>query len=111
VPSGTPLSYGKLTFEARPPLWNLLAIGLTQTPSQFNRNVGDPTGGVAPPHFESLWAWNAALGKWYFYSPHYEQPGELFTSCEYATSNNYLCFDTPTLMPLGPGIGFWVYRP
>ena len=113
VPWGTPFNYGSVSFGTRPHQWNLLAIGSTSTVQAFNCNVDLPPSPGQPcaANFESLWAWKATLPqKWYFYSPQLDA-GVPFTNCAYAASNNFLCFDTPTLKQLGPGAGFWVYRP
>jgi len=113
VAGGTGFDYGLISFGTRPQFWNLLSIGSTLTVQDFNCNVGEPPSPGQPcaANFESLWAWKAtAPQKWYFHSPQLDG-GVPFTNCQYAANNNYLCFDTPTLIQLGPGIGFWVYRP
>jgi hypothetical protein len=109
--SGAAINFNSTTFAARPLAWNLLAIGSAgMTPPQFNAAVG-----ASPQNFETLWTWDAALSKWYFYSPQLEQPGAPFTNLQYCTANDLLDFGGGTppapARTLGLGAGFWVYRP
>ena len=111
APGGTLFNYAQANFGARPHFWNLLSDGATQSVQQLNCNVGASATPPCAANFETLWAWNPQLSKWYFHSPQLDQPGSAVTSCQYAASHNMLCFDGPPLRQLEPGTGFWVYRP
>ena len=110
--SGTPVVHGVSTFSALPQGWNLIAIGAPLTPPAFNVLVGDPPlPGQLPTSFESLWMWDVAQTKWFFYSPFLEAlPGGLANVAAYAASHGLLDF-TASGRQLGPAEGFWVYRP
>lgn len=79
--------------------WNLSSVGRSQTPSQFTTAVGS--------NITSLWVWDNALMKWYFYSPSLEASGTLSA---YVASKGYLDFATNNKL-LQPGAGFWVNAP
>jgi hypothetical protein len=88
--------------------WNLISIGDTITPSQFNANIGsnkDTTGHTI--NFTSLWAWDNINSKWFFYAPSLEAAGTL---TQFATTNGYEDF-TASGKSLGLGLGFWVNNP
>ncbi len=93
--------------------WNLVATGDNVTPSEFNRSLTDaqatpPTTGPvsAPVNLTTLWAWDNALSKWYFYAPSLESQGGTALA-DYVTANSYLDFATAGKR-LGSGVGFWV---
>lgn len=79
--------------------WNLISIGESNTPSQFNSALGF--------NVTTLWAWDSAQSGWYFYAPSLEKNGEL---TNYITGKGYLNF-TAASKTLAPGVGFWVNRP
>ncbi len=79
--------------------WHLLASGETKTPAAFNTVVTSTT----------LWTWDSAQSKWYFYAPSLQAQGGTALS-DYIRANGYLDF-TSTNKTLGPGVGFWVYKP
>lgn len=80
--------------------WNLVAIGETKTPAEFNA-------ASAPINLTTLWAWESSQSAWYFYAPSLAASGALSS---YITSKNYLDFTASSKM-LGQGVGFWVNRP
>ena len=104
VPSGTPID--SASFKNLVPGWNLIATGDNNTPSAFNNALSAtiPVVGEVPTNFISLWAWDTALAKWYFYAPSLEQTGGL---AGYIQKNGYLDFSTAN-KKLDPGVGFWI---
>jgi len=95
--------------------WNLAATGVTITPSTFNTSLSatPPAEGSVPLNVISLWAWDTASQKWYFYAPGLEAQGGTSLS-EYIGSHGYLDFATLPTTPTGtlsPTTGFWVNRP
>ena len=68
-----------------------------------------PAAGVVPINLTSLWAWDTALSKWYFYAPSLEAQGGTALT-DYITSKAYLDF-TQHSKKLGNGLGFWVNKP
>lgn len=91
------------------PGWNLVAVGDIQTPSQFNRSLGDaPVAGDVPQNLTSLWAWDAGRSKWYFYAPSLEAQGGTALA-DYIAARGYLDF-AATGKKLGPDTGFWVNK-
>jgi hypothetical protein len=95
-----------LTAAALQPGWNLVATGSDVSPSAFNRSLSTPppAAGTIPLNLISLWAWDNALSKWYFYAPALEASGTLSA---YTASKGYLDF-AATGKTLGDGQGFWV---
>ena len=91
--------------------WHLIATGDTLTPSGFNTalSMTPPATGVVPQNFTSLWAWDNATSKWYFYAPSLEAQGGTALS-DHITAHGYLDFAS-TSKTLGPGVGFWVNKP
>ena len=91
--------------------WNLIAIGDTITPAGFSTTTGTSpsTIGSVPQNLTSLWAWDNANSKWYFYAPSLETQGATALSA-YISSQGYLDF-TSANRTLGPGVGFWVNKP
>ena len=89
--------------------WNLAATGNDVIPSVFNLSLSlsPPAAGVMPINLTSLWAWDNALSKWYFYAPSLEKSGELTA---YIAGKDYLDF-TQHNKTLGNGAGFWVNKP
>jgi cyclophilin family peptidyl-prolyl cis-trans isomerase len=81
--------------------WNLAAIGTTASAKQV---CAAQTSGVT-----SLWAWDNAQSKWFFYAPNLDaQAGTVLS--DYILSKSYLDFSAQA-KPLGFGQGFWVNRP
>jgi hypothetical protein len=107
--TGNDFAAGK-TYALKPN-WNLVAIGTTLTPSDFNKGLSTtpPATGTIPLNLTTLWAWDNPLSKWYFYAPNLEAAGgtALF---DYIASKGYLDFAT-TGKTLGVGMGFWVNKP
>ena len=91
--------------------WHLIASGDTSTPSAYNSalSMTPPATGVVPQNFTSLWVWDNATSKWYFYAPSLEAQGGTALS-DYITAHGYLDFAS-TRKTLGPGVGFWVNKP
>ncbi|MEI6601738.1 MAG: hypothetical protein WCN21_14745, partial [Comamonadaceae bacterium] len=57
----------------------------------------------------TLWAWDSAQFKWYFYAPSLQAQGSTALS-DYIKTNGYLDFASAS-KTLGPGTGFWIYKP
>lgn len=91
--------------------WNLIAIGESKTPSDFNKALSTtpPAQGVTPTNVTTLWAWDAGLSQWYFYAPSLEAQGGTALK-DYASGKGYLDFTTAN-KTLGSGTGFWVNKP
>jgi hypothetical protein len=91
--------------------WNLVATGTAPSPLAFNAslNVSTPTNGEVPVSFTSLWAWDQAQSKWYFYSPVLQALGGT-KLMDYISTMGYLDF-TASKKPLAPSVGFWVNMP
>ena len=113
-PSG--ISIAAISFQEGKPgalmqAWSLISIGIPRTPSGFNADISasPPAAGVIPLNITSIWAWDSALGKWYFYAPSLEAQGGTSLT-DYITSKGYLDF-TANKKTLGPGVGFWVNKP
>ena len=85
----------------------MFATGDNPTPSEFNLRLSviPPAQGTIPLNLTTLWAWDSALGGWYFYAPGLEVTGGLVN---YISSKNYLDFGNKTL---APATGFWVNKP
>ncbi|MDD5177284.1 MAG: fibronectin type III domain-containing protein [Sterolibacterium sp.] len=109
LPAGNAVA--STSFQGMASGWKLIVIGNTQTPSGFNTdmNTSPPSAGVIPQNITTLWAWDNAQSKWYFYAPSLEAQGGNVLS-DYITSKGYLNFTTAN-KTLGPGVGFWVYKP
>jgi len=88
--------------------WSLIAIGDNKEPSSFNATLSltPPVAGAVASNVTTLWAWDAAATKWYFYAPSLEASGGLIN---YTNNKGYLDFNTNQKM-LTPGVGFWVNR-
>ena len=111
--SATEFSWNGTSFAALSPGFSLIAHANTVTPSQFNEAVSQvsPAPGTIPTdNFLSLWAWDAAAGNWYFYSPLLEASGGLPAVKAYADGKFFLHFQDYS-KTLGIGVGFWVNRP
>ena len=79
--------------------WHLISTGDTEAPVAFNMDVG----------VTSLWAWDNAQSKWYFYAPSLQGQGGSALS-DYIRGNGYLDFTSANKI-LGSGVGFWVNKP
>jgi alpha-tubulin suppressor-like RCC1 family protein len=91
--------------------WNLVSTASTITAKDFNLSLSTtpPTTGQVPINMTSLWAWDTATSRWYFYAPTLDaQGGSALTS--YINSQNYVGFGN-SAKTLGNGVGFWVKRP
>ena len=91
--------------------WNLVSTASLVTPQHFNLSLSTtpPTAGQLPVNLTSLWAWDAAQSKWFFYAPSLQAQGDNALTA-YVNSQNYEDFAT-TGKTLGNGVGFWVKRP
>ncbi|MBI3044835.1 MAG: fibronectin type III domain-containing protein [Betaproteobacteria bacterium] len=116
--SGSTFSYNATNFAALPTSalsttsWYLISTFDTLTPSQFNINMTPtpPAPGVVPTtNFVSLWSWDAAQQKYYFYAPILEATGGLAAVKSYADTNGFLHFQDFG-KTLGIGVSFWVSR-
>ena len=96
------------SFKNLGPQWSLIATGDSKTPSAFNVTLSAtaPAAGQVPNNFNSLWAWDATLGKWYLYVPSLDATGGL---ASYIQAKGYLDF-AATNKKLSPGTGFWVNK-
>ena len=109
LPSGTAVT--STSFQTLPSGWSLISIGSNRTPSGFNSDlsVSPPAAGVVPQNIATLWAWDSAQSKWYFYAPSLQMQGGSVLS-DYIRAKGYLDFTTANKV-LGPGVGFWVNKP
>ena len=110
LPAGTPVS--SESFRSMVTGFNLISTGDNKTPSQFNvlLSATPPATGTVPlTNLTTLWAWDAAQGKWYFYAPSLEAKGGTALT-DYITSKTYLDFTASSKL-LAPGVGFWVDKP
>ena len=101
------------------PGWNLVALGEELTPVRFNNYLTAYTGDMPPAigsdtttavyqdNLTSLWAWDAASSKWFFYAPSLDRSQVLG---DYISGKGYLNFTTEN-KKLGSGTGFWVNMP
>ena len=91
--------------------WHLISTNDIATPGVLNDalNVTAPAAGVVPQNFSTLWAWDNAQSKWYFYAPSLQAQGGTALS-DYVTAHGYLDF-TSANKTLGSGVGFWVNKP
>jgi hypothetical protein len=106
IPYGTPVSLGAASLVRG---WNLVATADNVSPSTFNLSLSAQpvAAGTTPINLTSLWAWDTATSRWYFYAPNLQASGEL---AAYAASHGYLDF-TQGNRTLGNGAGFWVNKP
>ena len=79
--------------------WHLISTADADTPSAFNTTVA----------VTSLWVWDSARSKWYFYAPSLQAQGGSALS-NYISTKGYLDF-TSASKTLGPAVGFWVNIP
>jgi hypothetical protein len=88
--------------------WNLVATASTITPQDFNLSMSTtpPMPGQVPINLTSLWAWDNALSKWYFYAPSLETDALE----RYIQEHGYRDFGGVG-STMGSGVGFWVKRP
>ena len=108
-PSGVAIT--STSFKSMASGWHLISIGSTKTPSAFNMDMSmsPPMAGIVPQSITTLWMWDNAQSKWYFYAPSLEaQGGTVLT--DYIASHGYLDFTTAN-KTLAPGVGFWVKMP
>jgi hypothetical protein len=99
LPVGTAIT--SASFQTMLSGWNLIAIGESKTPSQFNALAS-----AAAP-LTTLWAWDPVQTNWYFYAPSLDASGGLSA---YIADKGYLDFMANNKM-LGQGVGFWVNKP
>jgi hypothetical protein len=59
--------------------------------------------GAATHSLTSLWAWDSAQARWYFYAPSLQAQG----LADHISTNGFLDF-TAANKTLGPGVGFWL---
>lgn len=83
--------------------WNLVSDGQNIFPPAFNSRLV-----AASANLVTLWAWDAANSKWFFYSPSLDAQGGTALA-SYITAKGYLDF-TASNRKLSPGTGFWVNR-
>jgi len=91
--------------------WNLVSTASQISPKDFNLTLSTtpPTSGQVPINMTSLWAWDNARSRWYFYAPSLEAQSNTALS-DYINSNGYEDF-TISGKTLGNGVGIWVNRP
>jgi len=99
------------SFRGMTPGWHLISIGDAKTASGFNADmsISPPTAGVVQQNVKSLWAWDNAQSKWYFYSSRLEAQGGTALT-DYITGMHYLDLNS-TNNALRQGVGFWVNMP
>ena len=104
LPPGASVPTTVFQATGRKPLgkgWNLVSTSDSVTPAQFVATQGSSV--------SSIWAWDNAQSKWYFYAPSLAAQGGTALS-DYITANGYLDFASVN-KTLGPGVGFWVNKP
>jgi hypothetical protein len=91
--------------------WNLVATASPIFAKDFNLALSTtpPTAGQVPINMTSLWAWDAATSKWYFYAPGLDAQGSSALA-NFIQDQNYQDFGNSG-KTLGNGVGFWVRRP
>jgi hypothetical protein len=97
VAAGEPVPTTSVTATLQPG-WNLVTTAVSLSPAALSAGWSGVT---------SLWAWNNALSRWYFYAPSLEGGSALV---DYIAANGYLDFSASG-KTLGPGTGFWVRKP
>jgi len=88
--------------------WNLVSTADEVSPAALNLKLSDSVPGVGesiPNNFTTLWAWDNAAFKWYFYAPSLDSK----TLSDYIISKGYLDF-TLLNKTLGKGMGFWINK-
>ena len=114
MPPGTAIS-SLLFAQTYPPYqlpsgWSLIAVGDNPTPGLL-ANILSPTPPLSPSlvstSFTSLWAWDSASLRWYFYAPGLANAGTLRG---YIASKGYQDF-TQINKTLDPVMGFWINHP
>jgi hypothetical protein len=97
LPVGTAVT--DASFQGLSSGWHLISTGDNKTPAAFGTGVATTT----------LWAWDNAQSKWYFYAPSLEAQGGTALS-DSITAHGYLDFRSAN-KTLGSGVGFWVNKP
>ena len=97
LPVGTAVT--EASFQGLSSGWHLISTGDNKTPAAFGTGVATTT----------LWAWDNAQSKWYFYAPSLEAQGGTALS-DSITAHGYLDFRSAN-KTLGSGVGFWVNKP
>ena len=109
LPTGSAITAASLP-DLLHPGWNLVSTADPMTPSQINAAMGpQTTPGESTSNFSSLWTWDQAQSRWYYYSPALDAQGNNALA-NYITGKGYLDF-AATGKTLGPGIGFWMKMP
>ena len=83
------------------PGWTLVATGNNLTPAAFISSLGVSV--------TTLWAWDNASSKWFFYAPSLAAQGGTVLF-DYTQSKGYLDFAQQN-RTLGNGQGFWINKP
>jgi len=109
LPDGTAVTANAL--QGLPSGWSLVAVAGNPSPRDFDRALSatPPPTDEIPVNFTSLWAWDHATGKWYFYAPYLDGLGGTILST-YSASKGYLDF-TGAGKTIAPGSGFWINKP
>lgn len=91
--------------------WNLVSVGNTISPKQLNMDLSlnPPPPGTVPENIVSIWSWDNAQAKWYFYAPTLDGQGGTILK-DYAATKGYLDYATSG-KNLTLGNGFWVSNP
>jgi hypothetical protein len=90
--------------------WNLVATASAVSAQDFNLSLSTtaPINAQVPVNLTSLWAWDAAQSRWYFYAPSLQAQGGSALG-DYIASRGYSDFGSQG-KTLGNGAGFWVQR-
>lgn len=90
--------------------WNLVATGATMHPREPNASLASepPVAGESAQSFQSLWVWDNATNRWFFYAPSLDTGGTEIMN--YINGKGYLDFAASN-KTLGEGVGFWVNMP
>ena len=102
MPRAEPIRAAQLAGRLRKG-WNLLALGAADTPQQVQAAAGQAVS------MESLWAWDAQLGTWFFYAPSLDVMGGSALT-DYIRTQGFRDF-TGSGKALSIGVGFWVKVP
>jgi serine protease len=110
LPAGPLLDVNSLSKTLQPG-WNLVSMGQSMTPQQFNDSLSVALATVDsyPNAVASIWAWDSAQSKWYFYAPSLATQGGTVLS-DFISHSNYEDFVSRG-KTLGEGTGFWINRP
>ena len=106
LPGGASVPASVVTGSVNPG-WNLLSFGEATSASQFAATLGQSpnSAGNVPKRLATLWSWDSAKSKWYFYSPTLDAQGGTALQ-DFNRTMGYLDFNVMG-KSLIPTAGFW----